>query len=73
MELKDQVAIVTGGAGGIGRAIAHRFARAGARVVIADLDLGAATDTARTIDADPARTMGIAMDVTDERAVDGGV
>ncbi len=73
MELKDQVAIVTGGASGIGRAIAHRFARAGARVVIADLDLGAATDTARTIDADPARTMGIAMDVTDECAVDGGV
>jgi 3-hydroxybutyrate dehydrogenase len=73
MELKDQVAIVTGAASGIGRAIAQRFARAGARVVIADLDGGAANATAREIDADPGRALGIAMDVTDEQAVDAGV
>jgi 3-hydroxybutyrate dehydrogenase len=73
MELKDQVAIVTGAASGLGRAIAHRFARAGARVVVADLDRNAASATAREIDADPRRAIGIAMDVTDERAVDSGV
>ena len=73
MHMNDQVAIVTGGASGIGRAIARRFARAGARVVVADLDHGAATATAREIDADPRRAVGIAMDVADERAVDSGV
>lgn len=73
MELNDQVAIVTGAASGLGRAIARRFARAGARVVVADLDGGAAAETAREIDADPKRAIGIAMDVTDERAVDGGI
>lgn len=73
MELNDQVAIVTGAASGLGRAIARRFARAGARVVVADLDGGAAAETAREIDDDPKRAIGIAMDVTDERAVDAGV
>jgi 3-hydroxybutyrate dehydrogenase len=73
MELKDQVAIVTGAASGIGRAIAQRFARAGARVVIADLDSGAASAAAREIDADPKRAIGVAMDVTDEHAVSEGV
>jgi 3-hydroxybutyrate dehydrogenase len=73
MKLKDQVALVTGAASGLGRAIAQRFARAGARVVIADLDRGAATATASEISTDAARAIGIAMDVTDERAVDSGV
>jgi 3-hydroxybutyrate dehydrogenase len=73
MELNDQVAIVTGAASGIGRAIARRFARAGARIVVADLDHDAAAATAREMDADPRRAVGIAMDVADERAVDSGV
>jgi 3-hydroxybutyrate dehydrogenase len=73
MRLENQVAIVTGAASGIGRAIAHRFATAGARVVVADLDRDAAAATAREIDADSAKAIGIAMDVTDEQAVDAGV
>jgi 3-hydroxybutyrate dehydrogenase len=73
MKLNDQVALVTGAASGLGRAIAQRFAQAGGRVVVADLDRNAAAATAREIDANPERALGIAMDVTDERAVDGGV
>ena len=49
MKLENRVAIVTGAASGIGRAIAHRFAKAGARVVVADLDRGAAVAAARDV------------------------
>jgi 3-hydroxybutyrate dehydrogenase len=42
-------------------------------VVVADLDRAAATATARELDPDPRRALGIAMDVTDEHAVDAGV
>ena len=72
MELENQTAIVTGAASGLGKAIAHRFARAGARVVIADLDPGAASAAAREIgNAD--RALAVTMDVTDEAAVAAGV
>ncbi len=72
MELKGRVALVTGAASGLGKAIAGRFARAGARVVIADLDVDAASRTAREIGTDD-RALGVAMDVTDEAAVNAGV
>jgi NAD(P)-dependent dehydrogenase (short-subunit alcohol dehydrogenase family) len=46
MELKDKVAVVTGGASGIGRALSRRFAQEGARVVVADINGGDAASVA---------------------------
>lgn len=73
MVLKDKVAIITGSASGIGREIAMEYARAGARVVIADLQLDAACATAAAIEKEGGTAMGVAMNVTDEAAVDAGM
>jgi NAD(P)-dependent dehydrogenase (short-subunit alcohol dehydrogenase family) len=56
MEIKEKVVVVTGGASGIGAAMAERFVRAGARgVVIADLDERATQDAANAIGATAVR------------------
>jgi 3-hydroxybutyrate dehydrogenase len=74
MNLNHKICIVTGAASGIGRAIATRFAVAGARVAIADLDFDAANATAALISAThPGMAMGVAMDVTSEEQVKAGV
>jgi NAD(P)-dependent dehydrogenase (short-subunit alcohol dehydrogenase family) len=49
MELKDKVVVVTGGANGIGAALCRRFAQAGARVVVADLEIASAQKIAEEI------------------------
>jgi glucose 1-dehydrogenase len=51
MKLEDKVAIVTGGARGIGLAIARRYLREGAKVVIADIDESAGAAVARELGA----------------------
>jgi len=61
--LKDKVVIVTGGAHGIGKAYCRGFAKAGARVIVADIDKPAAVNTAEEIGA-PA--LGIHIDVSNE-------
>ncbi|MCZ2815544.1 bifunctional aldolase/short-chain dehydrogenase [Modestobacter sp. VKM Ac-2984] len=66
--LATRVALVTGAASGIGKAIAQRLAAEGACVVVADLDLAKATDAAAEIgSADVA--VGVAADVSDAEAV----
>ncbi len=72
MRMKDKVAIVTGSASGIGKEIACTFAREGAKVGIADLDLEGAKATVAEIEREGGASMAVAMDVTDEKAVDAG-
>jgi 3-hydroxybutyrate dehydrogenase len=73
MKLKDKVAVVTGAASGIGKAIALRYAQEGARVAIADLNFDAANAVAAEINAAGGKAIGVAMDVTDEGQVDAGI
>src|SRR5271165_2470625 len=73
MKLKDKSAIITGAASGIGKDIALVFAREGAKVAIADLAKDAADATAAQIRASGGQALGVAMDVTDEKAVNDGV
>jgi NAD(P)-dependent dehydrogenase (short-subunit alcohol dehydrogenase family) len=66
--LATRVALVTGAASGIGKAIAERLAAEGACVVVADLDLAKAADAAAGIgNTDVA--VGVAVDVSDAEAV----
>ena len=73
MRLRDKSAIITGAASGIGRNIALVFAHEGAKVAIADLNEDAAEATANEIRANGGQAMSVAMDVTDEKAVNDGV
>jgi 3-oxoacyl-[acyl-carrier protein] reductase len=65
MSLKGKVAIVTGAAQGIGRAIAETLARAGADLVVADLDPGRAQDTVNAIGQFGGRVLNVKVNVAD--------
>jgi NAD(P)-dependent dehydrogenase (short-subunit alcohol dehydrogenase family) len=69
MRLDDRVAIVTGGARGIGRETAETLAAAGARVVLADLDKDMAESAAAEIRAAGLPATAIVADVADEASV----
>ncbi len=68
--LQDRIAVVTGGAQGLGEAICHRLAREGAHVVVADLNREGAERVAAEIMAQTGRrAIGIQVDVTGEDQV----
>lgn len=72
--LKDRVAIITGGARGIGYGIAHRFAEEGADVVLADITDQAAAEAAERIRQETGRqALAVNCDVTDRASVDACV
>ena len=66
-----KVALVTGGASGIGRASARAFARAGAHAVVADVDADGGAETVRLIEADGGSASFAGADLADPRAVAG--
>ena len=70
IDLKNRIAVVTGGAQGIGRAITERFIASGAKVAIWDLDKDLAEKTAKELGAS---AKVYAVDVTDPASVEAGV
>jgi 3-oxoacyl-[acyl-carrier protein] reductase len=71
--LEERVAIVAGGASGLGEAIAHRLALEGATVVVADIDAPAAEAVADAIVAAGHNAVAVTCDVTERTQVDAMV
>jgi len=72
-KLSNKIAIVTGAASGIGKEIAATYAREGAKVAIADMNMAAAQTAADELKAAGASAMAVAADVTDEGQVNAAV
>ena len=70
MQLKGKVAIITGAARGIGRAIAERYAVEGAKVVIADINEAGAKEVASAIGSG---ALGLHLDITAQDSIDAMV
>jgi len=73
MELKDQVAVVTGAGKGLGKAIAEKFFEEGASVALWDIDLPVVKNVAASLDSSGRRAMAVKVDITDEKEVAGAV
>jgi len=70
-DLRERVALITGGAGGLGRAFAEGLAASGAIVAVADIDVGGASGVAAAINQRGQQAVALHMDVTDVRSVQG--
>jgi 3-oxoacyl-[acyl-carrier protein] reductase len=73
MKLKDKVAFVTGSAQGIGKSVAVALAKAGANIVVSDINLELAAQTAKEIEALGVKTLAIKTNVADAADVDKSV
>lgn len=69
-ELADKVAVITGGASGIGYASAESLARAGVKLVLADIEQVALDKAVATLAATGAQVIGVRTDVSDRAAVE---
>src|SRR3954469_8141636 len=69
-QLKDRVAVVTGGAGGLGRALGQRFAQEGMRVMLADVQPELLAQTVHELREDGLEVSGVATDVTKFESVE---
>ena len=69
-DLTGKVAVITGGAGGIGVVYADALSEAGAAVVVADLDAAAADQTAADLVAKGRRAIGVRVDVSQKESTD---
>jgi 3-oxoacyl-[acyl-carrier protein] reductase len=68
IRLKDKVAIITGAGRGLGKAFALRFAEEGARLLLPDISLERAQETAREIKARGGEAISMLTDISDEKA-----
>ena len=73
LKLKDKVAIVTGAARGIGKAIAETLAKEGVKVAIADMDVEAGKETAEKIKKEKGEAFFISVDISSKAEVEGAV
>jgi NAD(P)-dependent dehydrogenase (short-subunit alcohol dehydrogenase family) len=69
MRLANKIAVITGGAEGIGRACAREFAQQGAAVVVADQNVAAGEETAQAILAAGGKALFVPVDVAEDTAV----
>jgi len=69
MDFHGQVAVVTGGTRGIGKAIAEEFAKKGVHVVVAGRNVEAAIDTAASLASFGVKALGVRLDVSDSAEV----
>ena len=69
-DLRDKVAVVTGGASGIGRGLCRALAAEGAHVVVADVEAEAAEQVAKELAGRGVRSLAVACDVADRAAVE---
>ena len=70
MKIRDKVAIITGAARGIGKAIAERYVKEGAKVVIADLNEPGAKAVASALGPN---ALGIKLDITEQASIDATI
>ena len=69
MKLRDRVAVITGSGSGIGRASAIEFAKEGARVVVADINLAGAKETLKQIEGAGGKALAVETDVSNPDSV----